>query len=153
MRDTITEENEKEITEAIGQAEANTSGEIRVHIENFCPHNPLDRAVEVFAALHMHQTKQRNGVLFYVALKSHKFAVIGDAGINAVVPENFWDEIKTNVLAAFKNGDYASGLVKGILMAGEQLRTFFPHDTATDTNELHNDISFGPTDESGPVPK
>lgn len=152
MRDTITEENEKEITEAIGQAEANTSGEIRVHIENYCPHNPLDRAVEVFAALHMHQTLLRNGVLFYVALKSHKFAVIGDAGINAAVPDNFWDEIKTNVLAAFKNGDYAAGLVKGILMAGEQLRTYFPHAGEADTNELKNDISFG-SEEKGPQPQ
>ena len=152
MRDIITEENEKEITEAIGQAEANTSGEIRVHIENNCPHNPLDRAVEVFAALHMHQTRQRNGVLFYVSLKSHKIAVIGDAGINAVVPDNFWDDIKTNVLAAFKNGDYAAGLVKGILMASEQLRNFFPHEGATDVNELRNDISFGPEDDKGVQP-
>ena len=143
MRDIITEDQEKEIIEAIEQAEANTSGEIRVHIENKCQIDPLDRAVEVFAALHMHQTKLRNGVLFYVALKSHKFAVIGDAGINAVVPANFWDDIKTNVLAAFKNGDYGKGLSKGILMAGEHLRTYFPFDAQTDTNELKNDISFG----------
>ena len=153
MRDVITEENEKQITEAIGLAEANTSGEIRVHIENFCPHDPLDRAVEVFAALHMHKTKLRNGVLFYVALKSHKFAVIGDAGINAVVPDNFWDEIKTNVLASFKNRDFADGLVKGILMAGEQLRTYFPHDDVNDINELGNEISFGKTEEPGPGPQ
>ena len=143
MRDIITEEQEKKIIEAIEKAEANTSGEIRVHIENTCQIDPLDRAVEVFAALHMHQTQLRNGVLFYVALKSHKFSVIGDAGINAVVPENFWDEVKTNVLAEFKNGNYGAGLEKGILMAGEQLRTFFPYDRGTDTNELTNDISFG----------
>ena len=143
MRDIITEEQEQEIMEAIGKAEANTSGEIRVHIESNCPHDPLDRAVEVFVSLHMHQTKLRNGVLFYVALKSHKFAVIGDAGINAVVPDNFWDETKTTVLSEFKNGNYGKGLVKGILMAGDQLSTFFPHDPETDTNELQNDISFG----------
>ncbi|HSI91729.1 MAG TPA: TPM domain-containing protein [Adhaeribacter sp.] len=147
MRDIITEEQEKEIVEAIEQAEANTSGEIRVHIENTCQIETLDRAVEVFAALHMHQTKLRNGVLFYVALKSHKFAVLGDAGINAVVPKNFWDEIKTHVLAAFKNGDYGKGLAEGILMAGEQLRTYFPHDPETDTNELHDHISFGTDDD------
>lgn len=143
MRDIITEEQEKEITEAIGQAELNTSGEIRVHIEDDCPGEPLDRAVEVFAALHMHQTKLRNGVLFYVALKSHKFAVIGDGGINAVVPDTFWDETKAAVLAEFKDENYSAGLVKGIIMAGEQLRTFFPYDADSDTNELSNDISFG----------
>ena len=143
MRDIITEEQEKEIVNAIAQAEANTSGEIRVHIENNCAGEALDRAVEVFASLHMHQTKLRNGVLFYVALQSHKFAVIGDAGINAAVPENFWDETKTAVLSEFKNGNHGAGLVKGILLAGEQLRTFFPHDAETDTNELNDDISFG----------
>lgn len=143
MRDIIDEEQEKLIIDAIATAEKNTSGEIRVHIENTCSKDPLDRAVEVFAALHMHQTRLRNGVLFYVALKSHKFAVIGDAGINAVVPKNYWDEITKNVLADFKEGNYGAGLVKGVLMAGEQLHHFFPHDAATDTNELKNDISFG----------
>lgn len=143
MKDQITEEQEKQIVAAIQEAERNTSGEIRVHIENVCPTNELDRAAEVFAELHMHQTKLRNGVLFYVALESHHFAVIGDGGINAVVPANFWDEVKNLVLTDFKAGRYVEGLVKGIGLAGQQLQSFFPYDPKGDTNELKDDISFG----------
>jgi len=143
MRDTITPEDEQQVVNAIKEAENNTSGEIRVHIENTCDLNVLDRATQVFAYLHMHQTALRNGVLFYVALKSHKFAVLGDAGINAVVPPNFWNEITSLVIGYFKQEKYAEGLAKGILMAGEQLKAYFPHKGESDVNELKNDISFG----------
>jgi uncharacterized membrane protein len=144
MKDTITAEDEAQIVAAIAEAEKNTSGEIRVHLENTCKGNVLDRATQVFASLHMHQTKLRNGVLFYVAIKSHQFAVLGDAGINAVVPANFWNDVTAVVIQHFKAGKYAEGLRQGILMAGEQLRAFFPYaGDAHDTNELQNDISFG----------
>ena len=142
-RDIITPEDEKQIVAAIEEAERNTSGEIRVHIENTCKGEVLDRAAQVFAELQMHKTQLRNGVLFYVALKSHQFAVLGDAGINAVVPKDFWLEIKEHVIAQFKNGNYAEGLREGVLMAGQQLKSHFPYDQKGDTNELRNDISFG----------
>jgi uncharacterized membrane protein len=143
MKDTISAGDEQLIEQAIQEAEKNTSGEIRVHIENNCDLPVLDRATQVFAYLHMHQTKLRNGVLFYVALKSHKFAVLGDAGINVVVPPNFWQEVTNLVVASFKEGQYAEGLKKGILMAGEQLKTYFPYQGEEDQNELKNDVSFG----------
>lgn len=143
-RNTITETDEAAIVQAIQEAERNTSGEVRVHIEDLCEGNVLDRATRVFAYLHMHQTKLRNGVLFYVALKSRKFAVLGDAGINAVVPPNFWEEINRTVVAEFKEGKYAQGLSKGIRMAGEQLKAYFPYaGEHADINELSDDISFG----------
>ena len=90
----------------------------------------------------MHKTTLRNGVLFYLAVTSHKFAVIGDAGINKVVPERFWDEITAKVIEKFKSGNYAEGLRQGILEAGEQLKAHFPYQT-DDVNELPDDISFG----------
>jgi uncharacterized membrane protein len=142
-KDIITEEDEKVITQAIEEAERNTAGEIRVHIENHCESDVLDRATEVFAQLHMHLTKQRNGVLFYVAIKDHQFAVIGDAGINAIVPDHFWEDITEKVISHFKKKEYATGLSKGIIMAGEQLKTHFPYDDKGDINELSDDISFG----------
>lgn len=135
-------EQKQQITNAIKTAENNTSGEIRVHIESDCKAEVLDRAAQVFASLQMHKTELRNGVLFYLALKNKKFAILGDAGINQKVPENFWDDIKDAVLDAFKNGDFASGLEKGILMAGEQLKKHFAYQQ-DDVNELSDDISFG----------
>ncbi|QHL88112.1 TPM domain-containing protein [Nibribacter ruber] len=143
-RDIITPADEAALVAAIEEAERNTSGEIRVHFENTCEINVLDRAAQVFAELHMHETKLRNGVLFYVALRSHKFAVLGDGGINAVVPANFWEDITQQVIQDFKQEKYAEGLAKGIRLAGEQLKSYFPYAGAhKDVNELSDSISFG----------
>jgi uncharacterized membrane protein len=130
------------IVAAIREAEKNTSGEIRVHIESYCPENVMDRAAHYFKTLKMHQTALRNGVLFYLAYKDRKFAILGDAGINARVPVGFWDDIKEEMLAMFRIGDFAGGLEKGILMAGQQLKTHFPYQK-DDVNELSDEISFG----------
>jgi uncharacterized membrane protein len=146
-RNLLTDAQEQQLVEAIQKAEEQTSGEIKLHIERTCSkENVLDRAVEVFGMLHMHQTLLRNGVLFYVAYESHKFAVIGDEGINAVVPDDFWDKVKQTVLAHFVEEKYAEGLSLGILMAGDQLKTYFPYDEKGDLNELPDDISYGKTD-------
>ena len=143
--DFFSTEEKKQILEAIRNAEMNTSGEIRVHLEKKCKGNVLDRAAFIFHKLEMHKTKQRNGVLFYLAIENHKFAILGDAGINKVVPPDFWDSVRDLVLAKFKSGDYAAGLTEGILLAGEKLKEFFPYQS-DDVNELSDDISFNDRD-------
>jgi uncharacterized membrane protein len=90
----LTLDQQGQISEAIKNAEIRTSGEIRVHLEANCQGNVLDRAADVFEKLEMHKTKLRNGVLFYLAYEDRKFAILGDAGINSNVSENFWDQIK-----------------------------------------------------------
>lgn len=141
--DLFNEEEQKQIRSAIAAAELNTSGEIRVHIENHCNEDVMDRAAYIFEKLQMHKTKERNGVLFYLGIKEHLFAIIGDAGINTKVPDYFWEETKQTVIGHFKAGDFTEGLSAGIIMAGEQLKTHFPFNAKTDTNELSDEISFG----------
>lgn len=141
-QDFFSEEQKKQITDAIAEAEQNTSGEIRLHVEGSCKIDVLDRAAYIFKQLEMHETAQRNGVLFYLAVNDRKFAIIGDAGINKVVPENFWDHIKETMLGFFREGKFAEGVSTGILMAGEQLKAHFPYQT-NDVNELSDEISFG----------
>jgi len=138
----FTEENKLQIANAIRAAETNTSGEIRVHIEKHCREDVLDRAAFWFEKLEMHKTELRNGVLFYLAIEDHKFAILGDAGINMKVPADFWNETKDIVISRFKEGAFADGLSAGIIKAGEQLKAHFPYKTG-DVNELSNDISFG----------
>jgi len=140
--DFFSADDRKRIELAIREAELNTSGEIRVHVETSFSGELLDRAATVFARLGMHKTALRNGVLFYIAINKRQFAVIGDAGINQVVPENFWDEIKSVIENCFKNSQFAEGLAKGIIMAGEQLKKNYPH-RLNDQDELPNDISIG----------
>ncbi|MCR5887847.1 TPM domain-containing protein [Hymenobacter sp. J193] len=144
MTNPLTPQQEASLIAAIRQAEVRTSGEIRVHLENQCPTpEPLDRAAQVFAQLNMQHTAQRNGVLFYVAWDSRQFAVIGDAGINAAVPDDFWESTKEIVLDHFRLNKFVVGLEKGIQLVGEQLQRYFPYDATTDQNELDDSISFG----------
>jgi len=126
---------------AIQNAELDTSGEIRVHIEEKCPGDVLDRASLIFDKLHMQNTELRNGVLFYLAVKNRKFAVLGDSGINRVVPENFWDEVRDVLLNHFRENHFTEGLVEGITLAGRQLKDHFPFHK-DDVNELPDEISF-----------
>ncbi|MES2064505.1 MAG: TPM domain-containing protein [Bacteroidota bacterium] len=137
----FTEEEQHRIQQAVADAEKNTSGEIRVCMEKTCSDNPLDRAAKYFAQLEMHKTRLRNGVLIYVATVDRKFAVIGDVGINSVVPADFWDSTKEAMLSHFKYGNLVEGIVTGIGQAGEQLKKYFPH-LLNDKNELPDDIAF-----------
>ena len=138
----LTAEEEQEIVAAIGKAEKNTSGEIRVHIEKETSIAAIDRAVEVFQQLNMENTQERNGVIIYVAVKSHKFAIYGDKGINEKVNDDFWNCTKDTMANHFKDGNFKQGLIDGILHAGEQLKKYFPYQDS-DTDELTNEISKG----------
>jgi len=138
----FSKEEKQKILHAIAEAEKASSGEIRVHIDNKCAGEVLDCASHAFAKLKMHKTQLRNGVLFYLAVRSKKFAVLGDIGINQKVPENFWDEIKVEMHKAFLKGDFVGGLSDGIISAGLQLKQHFPYQT-DDKNELSDEISFG----------
>ncbi|WP_396153582.1 TPM domain-containing protein [Flavobacterium sp.] len=138
----LTAAEEQEIVQAIAMAEKNTSGEIRVHIENHSDTPPIARAREVFDSLKMYKTEARNGVLFYVGVADHTFAIIGDSGIDDVVESDFWECTKDIVIENFINKKFKDGLVLGISRAGERLKEFFPYDS-DDTNELSNEISKG----------
>ena len=142
LEDFLNAQEEQEIVEAIHIAEKNTSGEIRVHIEEHSDKLPLERAQEVFFELQMNETQERNGVLFYVCVADKKFAIIGDEGIDKVVASDFWNATKEVVISNFKNKAFKKGLVDGIIKAGESLKVHFPFQS-DDTNELANEISRG----------
>ena len=138
----LSDQEQANVLAAISDAESQTSGEIRLHLESRCKGDVLDRAAVVFETLAMHKTALRNGVLFYLATEDRKFAILGDGGINAVVPDNFGNEVKNRVIDGLTTGKPAEGLASGIRLAGEQLSAHFPLE-ANDINELSNDISFG----------
>ncbi len=142
VEDFLTKAEEQEIVEAIGKAEKNTSGEIRVHIEQQTSMAAIDRAMELFRSLNMENTVERNGVIIYVAVKSHQFAIYGDAGIDKKVGADFWNCTKDAMQNHFQHGNFKQGLIDGILNAGEQLKKHFPY-LHSDTDELSNEISRG----------
>jgi uncharacterized membrane protein len=141
-RSFFSKEQKEDIKQAILNAELDTSGEIRVHIENVCDGEVMDRAAYIFEKLNISNTEQRNGVLFYLAVKNRKFAIIGDTGINKTVPEDFWEGVKIKMLNRFRESDFTGGLVEGIAIIGKYLKKHYPYQT-DDVNELSDEISFG----------
>ena len=137
----LTAEQQETVVSAVRLAEKGTSGEIRVHIDGTCSGDPVKRAEEVFFKLGMHKTELRNGVLIYLACNSKVFAIIGDKGINDVVPENFWNDVVQNMSDHFRKGDFTGGLSQAALMVGEKLNSYFPYQE-DDINELPDEISY-----------
>lgn len=140
VEDFLSAKDEQEVIKAILEAEKQTSGEIRVHLEHFAKIDTLARARKIFHVLKMDNTKDENGVLIYVAVDDHKLAICGDSGINKVVPPDFWEVTKDLMIAHFKAGNFKEGLVKGIQKTGEQLAHYFPWKHG-DIDELPNEIT------------
>jgi uncharacterized membrane protein len=140
-RNFFTKEQQEEIRLAIMHAELDTSGEIRVHIENTCTGDALDRALAIFNKLEMDKTENRNGVLIYLAVKNRKFAIIGDKAIHEFVTESYWDVTKNMMLNHFRENQFTEGLVKAITETGKKLKKHFPYQT-NDVNELSDEVSF-----------
>ncbi len=138
----LSHSEEQSIVDAIREAEKNTSGEIRVHIEQNCIGDVYEHAMEVFHYLKMDNTKEQNGVLIYVAVDKKSFVIYGDKGINDVVDKDFWNTTRDTIASQFKNGDFTQGLIEGIKKAGKELSQHFPW-IHGDTNELDNTISKG----------
>jgi uncharacterized membrane protein len=137
----FTEEQKLSIRKAIEQAERNTSGEIRVHIDERCKGDVLECAKKIFAKLKMHHTRERNAVLFYLAVKDRQFAIYGDEGIHQKVKDDFWNSVRDKMLGLFKDGKFTEGLCEGIIEAGMQLQKHFPH-RDDDKDELSNEVTF-----------
>jgi uncharacterized membrane protein len=142
MKFRFTFEQKAQITDAILSAEEKTSGEIRVHIESTCKEDVMDHAAFLFSELQMHKTRERNGVLIYVSVDDHQFAIIGDSGINALLEHDFWNCTKEAMLVHFRQGNIVGGIMAGIEKAGEKLSVHFPPREG-DQNELPNEPSFG----------
>lgn len=135
-------EEQDKIIHAINLAEAKTSGEIRVAVERKLKGDVMERAQFFFNKLGMHDTINKNGVLIYIAVDDHKFAIIGDIGINQKVGNDFWNSTKDLMVSYFRKNELVEGLIQGIYSAGKQLKTFFPV-AEDDINELPNEIEFG----------
>ncbi len=138
----LSDEQEYEVIQAIRRAERNTSGEIRVHLENNTEKTSLERAKEVFFYLKMDETKEKNGVLIYIGIKSKQIAIIGDVGVDNVVPKNFWESEVDLIKSYFAKKEYEEGLVLAIKKVGNKLQEFFPYQK-DDLNELSDTISKG----------
>jgi uncharacterized membrane protein len=132
------------VAAAIATAEAETSAEIRVHLDARCPGEALARAALVFERLGMHRTALRHGVLIYVSIEDHKLAVLGDRGIHERVGKAYWDRLLEAILTHFRGQRFRDGILHGVAEVGTVLHRHFPR-RPDDVNELPDRVSVEPT--------
>jgi uncharacterized membrane protein len=131
------------IVAAIKEAEAKTSGQIRVYLQRGkFEEDALPRAEKKFFQLRMDKTKERNAVLIFVAPRAQKFAVIGDEGVHQKCGEQFWQELVERMRGHFLREEFTEALVEGIEAVGKLLARYFPK-TGPSTNELPDEIVEG----------
>ncbi len=133
------------LVQAIQAAEQNTSGEIRVFVESSIPKklDALQRATDIFFKNKMNETKDRNGVLVYVAVSDKKLAIYGDQSIHEKVGVEFWYQQVQEMTGHFKEAHYVDGMEGVINAIGHALKDHFPYDRTTDQNELSDEIMMG----------
>ena len=146
LADFIPSEGQRRIAAAITAAERHTTGEICVHVTPRCRGNVMKRAARTFDRLHLYSTKRRNAVLIFIAYQDRKLAILGDAGINNVIPEGFWDNEVEELARFLKAGRPVDGLCEIIAHMGERLSQFFPGER-DDENELSNEVTFDDLDD------
>lgn len=144
--DLLTDTQEQRIIKQIRLAEKETSGEIRVHIENRCEGESLEQAARIFHDLGMDETEQQNGVLIYIASDDHKAAVYAGKGIHRQVEDHFWKDVLQILLNHFKNEEYEEGIAAAVRKVGEKLSELYPYQRG-DVNELSNEISYHDNEE------
>lgn len=141
-RDFFQHIDDEEIVAAIRAAEARGRGEIRVHVTSESVGDAQAAAIEAFDALGMAATAEGNGVLIYVAPRTHDFAVIGDRCVHEHCGEGFWREVADAMREHFRGGRFTEGIVAGVARTGDVLARFFPRVAGRDDrNELPDSIS------------
>jgi len=131
----------EEIIQAVQEAEMKTSGEIRVHLERKAKEDIMAHAREVFQKIGMTRTRERNGVLIFMGIRTKRFCIVGDHGIHEKVPEGFWDGLVALMEKHFKEDRFAEGICETIWKVGDKLKEFFPFER-DDINQLPDEISY-----------
>jgi uncharacterized membrane protein len=139
----FSEDDLTSIAQAVRRAEAKTTAEIRVHLEQRVParREPLGRAQEIFRRLRMHRTRDRNGVLIYLALEDRKLAIVGDAGIHARVGATYWEAVRDLMVGHLRASAPREAVVRAVEDLGRALVQHFPHTGGQDPDELANEVS------------
>jgi uncharacterized membrane protein len=133
-----------EIEAAIGAAETQHAGEIRFVIETALPWHllwrditPRQRALALFAQLHVWDTEHNNGVLIYLLRADRAVEIIADRGISARVSEAEWQRVCLEVEQQYRAGRYLEGSRAAVSGVARLLRQHFPAGGAQG-NELPN---------------
>lgn len=98
------------------------------------------RAAAAFLEQEVFDTRERTGILIFVALFERRVVVLGDAGINAKVAQHEWDDVVASIVAGIRAKTPGKALAAGIRACGELLERPGITRRADDTDELADDL-------------
>jgi len=144
----LSDESLNSITQAIGEIEKRSSGEIRICIKKRTgyfekKYSARELALKQFFKLKMNNTRDRTSVLIFLIFKDRKFEIIADEGINSKISTEHWNYISEHIREYFSKESYSDGILYSIGKIGEILIREFPVKD-DDNNELPNDVIFNP---------
>ncbi|MFH0910465.1 MAG: TPM domain-containing protein [Planctomycetota bacterium] len=137
----LSPEETRLVEAATKAAEAETSAEIKLVIVRHSWKDLLVKAEGVFQKLGLERTRDRNCVLILLVTTNREFLIYGDRGIHEKVGQNFWDDVRDVMAAAFRKDRFGDGLVEGIERMGRKLAQFFPR-REDDTDEIPNEAAY-----------
>lgn len=96
------------------------------------------RALRAFYEKGLHRTRDENGILIFISLLERKVWILGDRGINAVIPPERWISLASALSSGIRQGQLTEALVGVIAEMGDVLRQHFPsrHDDANELPDL-----------------
>lgn len=142
-KDFLSRLDHERIVAAIRDAEGKSSGEIRVYVQRGeLEGDAYDHARKKFTKLGMEATRERNGILIFVAPRAQKFAVIGDEGVHQKCGPEFWQRLVESMREHFKREEFTDALAEAIETAGKLLAAHFPRQ-GDDRNELSDKVVEG----------
>jgi uncharacterized membrane protein len=130
----------KKIETKIAAVESMTSTEFKIII---CSHAWMGlkrKAHKLFIKHGLDKTKERNAVLILWVEKDREFLIYGDEGIHSKVGENFWLEVRDQMLVSIKESGIPAGLSMGLHLLADILAEHFP--STEEVDELSNKIIF-----------
>jgi putative membrane protein len=98
-----------------------------------------EAAAHEFLARGLTRTRERTGVLIYVAAAERYAEVVADSGIADRVDEHAWRDTITELIEAIRHGRPADGLVAAVARVGEILAAHAPA-RESDVDELPNKV-------------
>jgi len=132
------------ISNKIKEKEMLTSGEICLSIKEkrklFSGKLTIRQLAEKeFVRLGIHKTRDHTGILIFILLSERQFYILADQGINSLVDQKTWDDIRDSMVSDFSRGEFPGGIIRCIESVGDILSKHFPI-KPDDLNELSNKV-------------
>lgn len=136
------------IKQAISDSEQTHRGQIRVAIEAALQPSQLwrdmsarERALELFASMHVWDTAENSGVLIYVLFADRAIEIVADRGVCVKAGNDTWHGIADTMRAHFAAGSYTQGILAGVEAVSRELAALLPA-SGGNVDELPNDVTL-----------